>query len=533
MRKKKQTIGLLTLAVCFGTLAGCSQNTSSSTTDSSSSSSSSTSSTTTSPSTDNWTPGENADPDAEQPEFPKPTGRHSALNTLRQTQGDVGFPTLGEANLLVVPVLFSDSESTNSGFEDLMLDYVKDAFFGTDTEIPSVETFINASSNGMLQLAGVVAPTITLSESTSEALATATNSVQTFLDEITAEVYDALFVDDTRCYDPADFDADGNGSIDGIFLVNPLVNSMLSEDQTLAAISTDYTVMGSRLSSPVDSMSYASVYDALLSLLFRQSQSADSHLFLNSLGMMMGLETYVDSVGNETTQTLRAPLALTDRMDGIVGDHNPFSKYQMGWLTPTFVTAEDVPADGKEVTVSAESPIALSYDDCGLYGEYLLIDVFDPTSVANAFDSTHMSYLTGRSLFNEAAVRVYEVDSTLVYGDGSGFYPTSAEPETDSGRVYSYRHSNDSVNPLSDEGIIDAEPLLSLLSESGRNRHILDSNVALTNDDLFAAGDSFGEKEGYDFYKDFAFDSGKKLGLTFEVKSIEDGQATILIRRAQ
>lgn len=542
MRNKKKSIGLLFLSIPLLLLASCQSETSSSSSTSSSSQSSSLDSSSTTSSADSstpWTPGEDFLDEADQPSVLDPQGSLSPLNVLRKTQGQTGFPTLGEANLLVVPVTLSDADQYVIGnypmsFSTTMLSEIEQVFFGEGDEIPSVKEFYAESSQGKLSLDGVVTPLFTLEATLQETLNDiSVNGIASFLEQLTNEVYDYFFVDSTRTYNPQDFDSDDDGKIDGIFLVTPFLATAFgsSGDTALDALRNDYAISEGALSSPINSVSYVSGYDTWLTSVLGTTSEPDSHLYVTSLGTMMGLESYLDTVGDSTTGKLRTPLGLLDRMDGYIGDHNPFSKYQMGWIEPEFVTSADVPEEGLTKTVTKDHPLALSASKEGLYGEYLLVDFYAPTGL-DSFDS-QKPYLYGRHNFLSEGVRLYEVNSTLVYGDEDGYFPTSGTPETDSGRVYAYRHSNSSVNPLSEYGIIDKEPLISQLSEEGRNRHILDSEVSLSDEDLFHEGDVFGLMEGYDFYKDFAFDSGAKLGLTFEVTSVSDESCTILIRRTK
>ena len=541
MRSKKKSIGLLFLALPLLLLSACDNKTSSSSTSSSSQNSSldSSSTTTSSEISTPWTPGEDFLEDADQPSVQNPQGRQSPLNILRKTQGQTGFPTLGEANILVVPVTLSDADQYTLGqypmsFSSSLLSEIEESFFGEGGEIPSVKEFYDESSGGKLSLDGVVTPLYTMEATVEETLSDiAAKGISPFLKQLTKEVYDYFFVDSTRTYDPQDFDSDDDGKVDGIFLVTPFLAMGFgsSADAAMDALRGDYTISEGALSSPINSVSYVSGYDTFLTSALGTSSAPDSHLYITSLGSMMGLESYLDTVGDSTTGKLRTPLGLLDRMDGYIGDHNPFSKYQMGWIEPEFVTAADIPEEGLTKTITKDHPLALSAKKTGLYGEYLLVDFYAPTGL-DAFDS-EKPYVYQRHNFLSEGIRLYEVNSTLVYGDEDGYFPTFEMPETTSGRIYSYRHSNSSVNPLSEYGIIDKEPLLSLLSEEGRNRHILDSNVTLSDEDLFREGDVFGLKEGYDFYKDFAFDSGTKLGMTFEVTSVTSESCTILIRRTK
>ena len=224
----------------------------------------------------------------------------------------------------------------------------------------------------------------------------------------------------------------------------------------------------------------------------------------------------------------------------IINSPTTVSQTILGWSASTANT--DKYGGSVDVTVSAESPIVLSYADDGLYGEYLLVDLYTPTGLNQA--DAKEPYIYGRSTFSKAGIRVYEVNSTLARGRENQYVPYVGEPDYEATYLsangsqqkysYAYRHSNSSVNPLSEYGIMDKEPLLSLLSKKGMNRHITDFNVSLSDDDLFHAGDAFDQGDVPGFYKDFAFDSGTALGITFTVKSIDEasGSAVLTLRRA-
>ena len=564
MEKKKKTIGLSSLLLCLAVLAGCqgqesSPSSSTSTvppsTPNSSVSSSSTPGSSSSSSTP-WTPGSDALEDAKQPEVKDPIGARSALNRLNASQGKPGMPSLGDVNLLVVPVQLSDQEDISEVFDDQLLKNLDGTFFGEGADFPSVKEFYEESSGYSLHLDGVTTPVVEIEETLDDAIATiGSKGMAGFLSGVTSEVYDYLFVDETRTYDPADFDSDDDGKIDGIVLVNPMLSLLVYQmfgisstgDTSYDALLSDASLFEDSLSAPVNSVSWTSVFASLYYSIIHYGLEQiplipDSHFYINFVGAMMGLDSYYDFTGNSTTGTYRAPLAMTDRMDGYIGDHNPFSKYQLGWLSPSVYTPENVPAEGVDVTVSAESPIVLSYADDGLYGEYLLVDLYTPTGLNQA--DAKEPYIYGRSTFSKAGIRVYEVNSTLARGRENQYVPYVGEPDYEATYLsangsqqkysYAYRHSNSSVNPLSEYGIMDKEPLLSLLSKKGMNRHITDFNVSLSDDDLFHAGDAFDQGDVPGFYKDFAFDSGTALGITFTVKSIDEasGSAVLTLRRA-
>lgn len=457
------------------------------------------------------------------------------------------MPSLGEVNLLVVPIVFPEDDEFP--FDEKMASSLKDFFFGNNGTLPSVKDFYEQSSQENLILNGVVSPIITLEQSRDAAASVIySQGVDAYLSSLTNYVYNYLFTASTRTYDPAMFDGDGNGKIDGLVLVNPLWSSMFVDygDNSANALASDYTRFSNTYSAPVDSMTYISYFDSLLPAVYLMQagipyyQDSDTHFFINAIGAMMGLESYYDFTGT-SMGTYRAPLAMTDRMDGYIGDHNPFSKYQLGWLAPKeMITPASVSEEGTTITVHKNELVLLSYDDVDLYGEYLILDLYTPTGL-DAADAKY-PYIYGRSTFSKAGIRLYEVDSTLVREENGLYLPYSGTPDYESTYVasngsskeygYYYRHSNEGVNPLSSYGIIDSEPLLSLLSKNGSNRHLTDMNVALTDDDLFHQGDSFTGNGVPGFYEGFTFDSGKELGLTFTVDSLSNDGATITIRRA-
>ena len=159
MRNKKKSIGLLFLALPLLLLSACDNKTSSSSTSSSSQNSSldSSSTTTSSEISTPWTPGEDFLEDADQPSVQNPQGRQSPLNILRKTQGQTGFPTLGEANILVVPVTLSDADQYTLGqypmsFSSSLLSEIEESFFGEGGEIPSVKEFYEQSNGTVCTL---------------------------------------------------------------------------------------------------------------------------------------------------------------------------------------------------------------------------------------------------------------------------------------------------------------------------------------------------------------------------------------------
>ncbi len=504
----------------------------------------------------NWQPGAYALDDADQPTIKNPQGKYNELGKMRKTQGKAGLPQQGSANILVVPIEFSDDKSNGYNFASSDINRLNEIYFeheGTTTSLPSVAGYYSESSYGKLNLSGVVAPTVKLEASFVDYIYDSLYfGTEYVVKEITDYVYDWLF-EDTETYYLKDFDADDDGKIDALALnyswfaaeayyeyeMYSYVTELLTNDVFFAS------ELGTE--SPVNSVAWTSGRTSEITGI-----KYDSHIAISQTGLMMGIEDYRDSTGT-FDGFVRAPLAHRDMMDGYIGDHNPFTKYQMGWIEPTKVVASQI-EDAKKYTLKPFNEtgevLMLSPEETGLYGEYLMVEFYTPTDL-NGPDAiqTYAYNLYGNNTYSERGIRVYKVDSRLVEGTSAsdvefadGNPDFEKELTLGNGKktkaYYDYAFSNNGTNEYSNSGIYEDYPLVEELSKNGFNRHMTDTTFALSNDDLFLEGDAFG-KEGdiAGFYTDFALDgngSGDlKLGLTFTVDSISKDEAMITVRRAK
>ncbi len=523
--KQKKLLPLLSLIAFLSLATGCSGTSSSisssnsntsaetSSTDSSSGDSSSVSS---SVSDENeydpdWQPGSDALEDATQPEVKNPQGTLNELGKMRASSSEAGLPQQGEANILVVPVQFALSDSSNADENDVITEEnrqaLSDAFFG---ESDSVSSYYYASSFGALTLSGVVTPTISLpSYFSTYALTAYAQGQEAAIETITDYVYTYLF-EETETYYSHDFDADDDGKIDNI-----VIAYAWSEDSWI--FNSDYDYIYEALFAEGTFYNPTSEVNTITWTTAKIDDVHTVNEYIREVGKVLGLSYYYDSYGT------RAPLANTDIMDdGLTGDQNPFSKYQLGWIDPAIYTPDDLDSE-LTITIDADSPIILSYEEVDLFGEYLILDF------VSASDD---------SVFTTSGIRVYEVDSRLAKEYNGYYFPYTYDGETDfTDGVYTYSYSNDSTNPLYYYGIDQSYPLVSLLDSDGNNRHNVDASIEFDDSDLFVAGDSFGTEsivEG--FYEDFRFHgdsyNGPELGIIFTVDEVSDSSATITLRRA-
>lgn len=512
----------------------------------------------------NWKPGSNS-LKVDQPTLKNPVGKFNTLNEIKRTQDKVGLPSQGEANILVVPVNFKNDDELQKEYgEDIDITFseedlkeINDMYFNTKNTYayPSVCNFYKQSSFNKLNLSGVVSPVVTLPNTYIEYIETIyAHSYEDVYKSIIDYVYNYLFVE-TQTYYIGDFDSDNDKRVDAISIVCNYSYDLNFGNDTFTSLHQGFVGPNNVLfSDSIDDLEKTPVNSySFISSSFRKLYylNHDSRQYINLVGQMIGLNNYEDMTVNPTTSLSRAPLGYYDMMSGAIGDHNSFSKYQLGWIEPKFIKAEDISNDGLEVTIESSvksgDAIVLYTGEKSLYGEYLVIDLYSPSDDFNKFDVDNASQYTNKKLFNQEAIRVYQVDSRLVRGYGSSYIEYEGEPNFDETKtlengdkvsyVYDYAYTNDSVNNYEDYGFKNY-PLVSLLSKSGTNRHLTYSGTDLTIDDMFLQGDSFGSDDQLSgFYKDFSFHGNglndDLLNITFEVKSISNGKAELVFRRAK
>lgn len=507
----------------------------------------------------NWTPGAHALDNADQPLIKNPQGIYNDLGKMRASQGKAGLPQQGKANILVVPVEFSDDKANDYNYTSGAKNRLNGIYFendGSEEELPSVVEYYNQSSKMKLNLSGVVTPVVKLENAITDYIYDSiVFGTEYVVKEIVDYVYDFLF-EETETYYLKDFDADDDGKIDAIALnyswFPAEVYYMMGYPDMYEFVSTLLTTdvyFNSELGndSPVNSVSWLSGRSSEVSGI-----KFDSHTAINHTARQMGVEDYRDTTGTYDG-FIRSPLAHRDMMDGYISDHNPFTKYQLGWIEPTKVVASKL-NDQETYTLKPYSEsgdvLMLSPEETGIYGEYLMLEYYTPTAL-NAPDSetAYLFNLYGNVGYKEPGIRVYKVDARLVEGisntsvamaDGAPDF--TKEITLDNGKkakaYYDYAFSNSGYNEYSDSGIFEDYPLIEELSKNGFNRHMTDTTFALSDDDLFLEGDSFGKDGDIDgFYTNFALDGNGdgelKLGLTFTVDSLSSDEAKVTVRRAK
>ncbi len=326
--------------------------------------------------------------------------------TLVQEEiGYTGIPSVGNNKLLVFAVDFSDYPSASSGVTIADIDT---SFNGSseETDYESLASYYAQSSYDTLTLDADVFGFYRASHP---------STYYETADYPKSELIDELLTYYNTTIDYSQYDANDDGYIDGIYVMytRPYDSETdlwwayqyytFEEDKTYDGVYSDYYIW----------MSTQFLLDG--------ENGLDARTIIHETGHMMGLEDYYDY--DEADLYNWGGLGGADMMDYTVGDHNPFSKLLLGWMTPHVVTQTQ--------TVTIES-----YESSGdvllvtptwsntLFDEYLLISFYTPTGLYED-DVTYY--------FTEPGITIYHVDAhnDNGYNDESAYYSMYNNNNTD------------------------------------------------------------------------------------------------------
>ena len=443
-------------------------------------------------------------------------------------QKTMTMDTTGTQKLLVIPVDFVDYRAqTLPEGKDGSLTVIKNAFFGQSktTQWESVSSFYHASSYGQLLFDGSVSDWFSSDESVAALRSSGSKTVAT------ERILKAAIAWYKQTYDDInDFDQNGDGYIDGVFLV--YAAPYLNNDSVFWAFTSfDTGIDGSLyVGDPIGNGYVWASYHFLN--VYRGK--GDPHTFIHEVGHLLGLTDYYNTSSIPSSfptlnpsdsifkryQYTHGPTGKVDMMDYSIGDHTAFSKMILNWTRPYVVSGPG------EITIrpfiDSGEAIILAPDWNGkAFDEYLAIEFYAPSGL-NYVDSERAYGHASARLMGNRGIKVYHVDARASYHRVSGdtFIGYENELTIDDlpapGSYYRMiAHTNTYATTLN-------ENLIYRLLEKGDKTTFLTGAMA-TNDTLFYQGDTF----GYDAFADFSFNSGSQAPFKFEIVSLDRYQATI------
>lgn len=357
-------------------------------------------------------------------------------------------PSIGEVPFLIIPVVTPGDESKATSTNH---DLINKAFFGDseDLNFESLHSYYYQSSFGKLDIKGGV---------TDYFYPSSVSSTYSTLNGYTATTINALpqlaldWAKTTYNLNLDDYDIDDDGYVDGIWLIYLHDTDSNDTDRWWGYTSTNSSTNGTKTNPVANTFGWASL--SFLNDTFVGSYqtlanaSCDAHVLIHETGHMLGLNDYYsyntsgysryDAVGNK------------DMMSQNLGDHSPYSKLLLGWVTPYIVYGNC------ELTISScqekDSLFVLSYDDktyqknaddkviFNTFDEYLVLDYYTDSNLnASDYDAYSVTHVSGNG------GRLYHVDNRLAkynsYNTSTGYANISIYSDPDS--AFSSSNSSD------------------------------------------------------------------------------------------
>lgn len=487
------------------------------------------------------------------------------------------MPSLGDANLLVIPVHLPGGNEYKT---DKVKSDIEKVFFGDKDDsslgFKSVKQYYNEASYGKFNLSGTVTDWFDATTLVSDVKDITSGTEGTIVNKILRGAVD--WAGSSQGINLKDFDNNEDGNIDGVYLVydhldwttenyiqhesNPQFDS-----STLNQAFWNFTYWDfyseSKNDEPTTSGFSWSSFDMMYTSYCERNKNdtpdlsdlskikLDSHTFIHEFGHLLGLEDYYSS-----SDSSYHPAGESTMMDQNIGDLDSYSKMLLGWVTPYVVygTSEItitnvsknsgnsvivIPSNYAEISQSVEDAIKGNRIDKFRYtfnpfSEYLMIDLYTPDG--NNEQDTYGPYVFDRSaMANKVGVRIYHIDSRifkckvvdymggqkLAYVDG---YVWDGQMLQDDEAILMPISNNMSESknfqlPQS----FDYFDQIRLLESSGINT--FDKNGMMTNQTLYYSESKPFDimSYGYQFFNGrYTYDDGNELPFKVKVLNVED-----------
>ena len=403
----------------------------------------------------------------------------------------IGLPSVGNINVLVIPVQISGTTITQA-----QLDKLQKAFNGSsqDTGWESVSSFYSKSSYGKLNLTFDFTDVYKTSNNASY-YETHSESIGDGYYETGSELLlrEALTYFDSSI-DYSKYDTNGDGCIDAVYIIYSAPVDYDNEAFYWAYVTNYYG------EEQYDGK-YAYYY-MFAGFDFMDENASDLGLTINTetyvheSGHLLGLDDYYDYAKDKGANE---GLGGADMMDYNIGDHGAYSKIMLGWMDATIVTSTTT------ITISSLASkgecilIPLAFNN-SYFSEYLLIDLYSATGLneMEANQDAFTNYLYDGASYG---VRIYHVSS-------------ACDNSYDTEDYYSVTDKNNSYSDIA---------LIKLVEADGEKKFASSSGVA-SSSDLWHAGDVFSQ-----VLSAYTRNDGKKVNFDIAIVSDSSNEATITI----
>lgn len=411
------------------------------------------------------------------------------------------MPSLGTAKPLVLLVDFDDGVRPRF----LSSNMVKNALFSLEDD-DSLASYYYRSSYGNLMIDGDVKDWYRMKHS------------QNYYESETDIIKEAIEYHIDNGLDLDDYDANDDGIVDSLYVIwagdmissNPIYTSAFRSTWLSSPSSWSKKITG-YIFTPGTTV-YSSVPPATFNF----------NSLIHETGHLLGLNDYYSYDTTDRTEEDYSSISYTggaleggcgglDMMDADIGEHNPYSKYLLGWLNPEVIELSDISSlenRAEELRASslyADSIFVKLKESDSLFTELFTIDCID--------DEGNNKELT--RLNDETYIRVMHVEGSLDINTLDGNW-----------RSFGFRYDN-SYTSTKFISVVEADGL-----DEGMNFVPSNANEKISYDpnDYFKAGDvlspsTYPSTDSYDDYGNATVYTGLKIG----VEKTEDGVAKIML----
>ena len=447
---------------------------------------------------------------------------NASVNNLIYTYSDINdhsiysnidnAPSVGELNILVVPVQFGDTDINAD--EKTRLD-IYNAYFGDEetTGFESVSSYFYKTSYGRLKISGVVTPWYQTNVTSRIGNETQVAS----LADRALDWYKQSFNDDATT-----FDSDSNGYIDCICLIYNVPSNYNGNDNLWA-----YTYWANNVSN-IASPNVSTFFWASTSFMYESRYcDIDGHTYIHEMGHALGLDDYYN-YDDYSYENVAGGYIMQSHN---VGDHDPFSKMALGWVDPlvvygsTTVTLESFTESGQCIVLKGNQDQNMNSP----FDEYIVIDLYTPTNL-NKFDSDHLLSAGYPQGPKTTGVRIWHVDSRLAKYHSRGSWSYELVSEIEDGYYYQTACSNSTDFMGYGTSISECinYRLLHLLEKD--NRFDFKDGDYFDANDMWYAGESFTFEKYNQYFADYpTLNNGEMFNFEITVDTIINNTATITI----
>ena len=430
---------------------------------------------------------------------------------LMDIDGCIGLPSVGTYSCLVVPVQFSGDNITQADLEKL-----NKAFNGTsaDTGWESVSSYYQKTSYGKLNLSFDIQNVYKTGKTASyynnyskevdlgDGYTTTQTGAELLLLEVLAKLEKEI--------DLSKYDYNSDGVIDGVYLIYSAPVDYEDESSIYWAY-VSYYVAGEEDNQTFDGLDAYYYLFAGFDFMDEDADTAQGYenmgiipglkinaaTYIHETGHMLGIDDYYDYYPGEGSDE---GLGGADMMDYTVGDHNPYSKLMMGWITPTVITSSQIVNLSAFVDSGECLMILLDYNN-SYFCEYLLVSFYSATSLNQLHGEQEISYLWDGV---EYGICIYHVVSWI------------DNPYSDD--YFSATNNNNSISDVA---------LIKVIEADGSNQ-FSDSDGFAMADDLWQAGDKLS-----DVFPNYTRTDGKTLNFDIIINTTNANGATVTVTFAE